>query len=56
LQGFANNQPVSATATAVRDLTLGQPAAHDVFTAALWLVGILVVFAPIAVRLYRRAV
>jgi ABC transporter DrrB family efflux protein len=56
LQGFARNQPVSATATAVRDLTLGQPAAHDVFTALAWLLGILVVFAPIAVRLYRRAV
>jgi ABC transporter DrrB family efflux protein len=56
LQGFARNQPVSATATAVRDLVLGQPAAHDVFTALAWLVGILIVFAPIAVRLYRRAV
>jgi len=56
LQGFARNQPVSATATAVRDLTLGQPAAHDVFTALAWLLGILIVFAPIAVRLYRKAV
>jgi ABC transporter DrrB family efflux protein len=56
LQGFANNQPVSATATAVRDLVLGQPAAHDVFVAMVWLLGILVVFAPFAVRLYRRAV
>ena len=56
LQGFARNQPVSATATAVRDLVLGQPAAHDVFTAMLWLIGILALFAPFAVRLYRRAV
>src|SRR5436309_4606822 len=33
LQVFAKHQPVSATATAVRDLVLGLPAAHDVWTA-----------------------
>ena len=56
LQVFAENQPVSATASAVRALTLGGPAAADVWQSIAWCVGILVVFAPIAVRLYRRAV
>ena len=56
LQVFARHQPVSATATAVRDLVLGLPAASDVWTALAWLAGILAVFAPFAVRLYRRAV
>ena len=56
LQAFANNQPVSATASAVRTLTLGEAAAGEVWRAIAWCVGILVVFAPTAVWLYRRKV
>ena len=56
LQVFAKHQPVSATVTAVRDLVLGQPAGSDVWTALAWMVGIVAVFSPFAVRLYRRAV
>jgi len=56
LQAFAAHQPVTATANAVRALTIGGPTATYVWKALLWDVGILVVFAPIAVRLYRRAV
>ena len=56
LRAFANHQPVSATATAVRDLVLGRPATTDVWQALAWLAGIVLVFAPFAVRLYRRAV
>jgi ABC transporter DrrB family efflux protein len=56
LQVFARNQPVSSTASAVRALTLGGPTTAEVWEAIAWCVGILVVFAPIAVRLYRRAV
>jgi ABC transporter DrrB family efflux protein len=56
LQVFAENQPVSATASAVRALTIGGPTADYVWQAVAWCVGILLVFAPIAVRLYRRAV
>jgi ABC-2 type transport system permease protein/oleandomycin transport system permease protein len=56
LQAFANNQPVSATASAVRALTLGGPTATHVWHAIAWCAAILAVFAPIAVRLYRRAV
>jgi ABC transporter DrrB family efflux protein len=56
LQVFAENQPVSATASAVRALTIGGPTADYVWQAVAWCMGILLVFAPIAVRLYRRAV
>ena len=56
LQAFANNQPVSATASAVRTLTLGGAAAGEAWRAIAWCAGILVVFAPLAVWLYRRKV
>jgi ABC-2 type transport system permease protein/oleandomycin transport system permease protein len=54
LQVFAEHQPVSATAEAVRDLTIGGPAASHVTQALAWDLGILVVFGFLAVRLYRR--
>jgi ABC transporter DrrB family efflux protein len=56
LQGFAAHQPVSVTASAVRALTLGGPAASYVLQSLAWSAGILLVFAPLAVRRYRRAV
>lgn len=56
LQAFANHQPVSAAATAVRALTVGEPAATNVWHSIAWDLGIIAVFAPLAVRLYRRAV
>jgi ABC-2 type transport system permease protein/oleandomycin transport system permease protein len=56
LQAFADHQPVSATANAVRALTLGGPTAEYVIQALLWAAAILLVFVPISVRLYRRAV
>jgi ABC-2 type transport system permease protein/oleandomycin transport system permease protein len=56
LQPFAEHQPVSVTASAVRALSIGGPTASDVLQALAWDAGILIVFAPIAVWLYRRAV
>ena len=56
LQVFAEHQPVSVTASAVRALVLGTPAASLVWQAIAWAVGIIAVFAPIAVMRYRRAV
>ena len=56
LQVFARNQPVSVTVSAVRALMNGGPTGTYVVHALLWCGAILVVFAPIAVRLYRRAV
>jgi ABC-2 type transport system permease protein/oleandomycin transport system permease protein len=56
LQPWARNQPVSVTADAVRALTVGGPTSSLVLKSILWSVAILAIFAPIAVRLYRKAV
>lgn len=56
LQGFANHQPVSVTASAVRALMLGGPTATYVWQSLAWAAGIVLVFAPLAVQRYRRAV
>ncbi len=56
LQPFADHQPVSVTASAARALILGTPATSDVLQALAWVAGILLVFVPIAVWRYRRAV
>ena len=54
LQAFAEHQPVSVTAEAVRALTLGGPAASLVMQALAWDLAILIVFGFLSVRLYRR--
>ncbi|HXK35646.1 MAG TPA: ABC transporter permease [Candidatus Paceibacterota bacterium] len=54
LQGFANNQPISATVNAVRALSLGGPAGDWGLKALLWIIGILIIFVPLAVRQYRK--
>jgi ABC-2 type transport system permease protein/oleandomycin transport system permease protein len=56
LQPFANHQPVSVTASAVRALVIGGPTTPDVLQALAWCAAILLVFVPIAVRRYRRTV
>ncbi|HYV02593.1 MAG TPA: ABC transporter permease, partial [Actinomycetota bacterium] len=56
LQAFARHQPVSVTVSAARDLVLGAPVASDLLQALAWMAGIVLVFAPLAVRRYRRAV
>jgi ABC transporter DrrB family efflux protein len=55
LQAYADHQPVTATVNAVRALLLGGPTTGKVFSAVAWSVGIVVVFAPLAVRRYRRS-
>lgn len=54
LQGYAENQPVSDVIDAVRALVLGGPTAENVLIALAWCVGLIAVFAPIAVRKYRQ--
>jgi ABC transporter DrrB family efflux protein len=56
LQAFAEHQPVSLTASAARQLMIGTPAGNDLLWACVWIVGIIAVCAPLAVRLYRRSV
>lgn len=54
LQAFAVHQPVTITIDAVRRLVLDQPVEQYVLGAVLWSVGIVAVFAPLAVRQYRK--
>ena len=54
LQAFADVQPVTRAADAARALTQGGPVAADLAWTAVWIVAILAVFAPLAVRRYSR--
>lgn len=66
LQVVARNNPVTIWANAARVLTMGpagsigtaggsgQPLGDLLLVSALWIVGMLVVFVPLAVRLYRK--
>jgi ABC-2 type transport system permease protein/oleandomycin transport system permease protein len=54
LQPWAENQPVSVVINAARALTIGGPTLDPCLKAIAWIVGIVVVFAPLAVHLYRR--
>ncbi len=56
LQAFAQHQPVSVTASAVRALMLGGPTTSLVLQAIGWMVLIIAICAPLSVRLYRKAV
>jgi ABC-2 type transport system permease protein/oleandomycin transport system permease protein len=61
LQAFAEYQPVSVVASAVRALMLGElpgakPTTSLVLQSLAWIVGIIAVAAPLAVRRYRNAV
>ena len=54
LRIFAENQPVSIIANAVRGLMAGTATSGDVTTALIWIIGIFIVFMPLAVRQYAK--
>ena len=54
LQAFANVQPVSVSVDAARALLIGGPIEHWLWQALVWAGGVLVVFAVLGVRQYRR--
>jgi oleandomycin transport system permease protein len=54
LQAFAKANPMTLLAAACRGLMVGGPVAVNAAESMLWAAGILVVFAPLAVRAYRR--
>lgn len=56
LQKFANNQPVTEAVNAVRYLTTGNAPSEAIWHTLLWVIVIIAVFAPIATRLFKRAV
>jgi len=54
LQAWANHQPVSIAVNATRALFSDQPAWHWVWQLLVWILGILVIFVPLAVRQYKK--
>ena len=54
LRAFTDHQPVTAIVNATRALLLGQPVGMSAWQALAWCVGILALFAPLSVSLYRR--
>jgi ABC-2 type transport system permease protein/oleandomycin transport system permease protein len=64
MQGFAENQPISVLSDTLRGLIIGdeylatqsRSLSELVLFSLFWIVAILAVFAPLAVRKYRRTV
>ncbi len=54
LQPFAEYQPISVASDAVRGLCNGTASGTDIGLALAWTVGLLAVFMPLSVRLYRN--
>jgi len=54
LRAFAEHQPITQVVNAVRALVLDRPVGSAGWQAVVWCVGILAVFVPLSVRLYRR--
>jgi ABC-2 type transport system permease protein/oleandomycin transport system permease protein len=55
LKTFAEYNPFTIMVDAMRALWVGAPAGNNVWGAVAWSLGILAVFAPLAVARYRRA-
>ena len=54
LQVFADNQPISVAADAVRALVDGRPAGSDSLYAIIWMLALLAFFIPLTTYLYRK--
>lgn len=54
LRGFANHNPISHLVSTVRGLMVGGPVAENLYWTLGWMVVLLVVFVPLAMRGYRR--
>jgi len=55
LRTFADANPFTVVVNAMRHLWLDTPAGNSVWGALAWSVALLAIFAPLAVRTYRRA-
>lgn len=54
LRAFAENQPLTLVINTVRAWLMGQPAGSDAWWALAWTLGILVIFFPLALYVYRK--
>lgn len=55
LQAFARNQPVTHAADAFRYLAVGLGDTTSIYKTLAWIVGIIVIFAPLAIRQYKKS-
>ena len=55
LEAIANVNPITIVVDATRALFLGAPAGNNVWGAFAWTIGLIAVFAPLAVYRYKRA-
>jgi len=55
LRAFANNQPITQIVDASRSWFLGTPVHSHGWIAVVWCVGIIALFVPLSVRVYRHA-
>lgn len=56
LQAFTKHSPITVTVNTVRALALNQPVGSNLWQSLAWIAGILVLFVPLAVNRYRKAV
>lgn len=56
IRTFAEYNPISYVVNVVRGLSLGTEIGNDLWYALAWIIGILIVFIPLSVRLYRKRV
>lgn len=53
LRAFAENQPMTHLAGAIRSLLAGQPDSGAIVTAVIWLVGIAILFYVLSMKVYK---
>jgi len=54
IRAFAEHNPITYVVDTVRALVLGNPIGNEVVYALFWIVGILIVFIPLATSRYRK--
>ncbi len=54
LREFAVNQPITHVINALRSFALGTPMGDNLWLSFVWIVAIVAVFLPLAVRAYKR--
>jgi ABC transporter DrrB family efflux protein len=54
IKAFAEHNPISYTVNVVRALALGTPVGNNLWYALAWILGILILFVPLAVNRYRK--
>ncbi len=53
IRSFAEHNPITYVVNTVRALTLGLPVGNNIWFSLAWIIGIMIVFVPLAVNRYR---